>query len=405
MSNNWQKVRLSEICKIISGSTPRTSEPLYWNGEIGWVTPYDLSKLKDKYISNGSRNITELGLKRCSAELLPANSLIMSSRAPIGYFAINKKPVATNQGCKSFICDDSIDTEFLYYSLNQVIDSIKKVGSGSTFAEVGKSSLEKISILVPKKSVQQKIALILSCVDEEIQKTDQIIEKTEKLKNGLMGELLTRGIGHTKYVKTKFGEIPKEWKIENLSNICDVRDGTHDSPKYISEGYPLITSKNLTEYGLDFSDIKYISETDYKNISKRSKVDIGDILFGMIGTIGKPIIVDSIKEFSIKNVALIKFFDNSPIDRKYLLHYLKSYLIAKQFAKMQDGSTQKFISLGTIRNLTILLPSIEEQNKISSIIESIDKKIISNTSQKKQLIKLKNSLMNDIFSQKVEVKN
>lgn len=386
-SNNWQKVRLSEICKIISGSTPRTSESLYWNGEIGWVTPYDLSKLKDKYISNGSRNITEVGLKSCSAELLPANSLIMSSRAPIGYFAINKKPVATNQGCKSFICDDSIDTEFLYYSLNQVIDSIKKVGSGSTFAEVGKSSLEKITILVPKKSVQQKIALILSTLDEEIQKTDQIIQKTEKLKNGLMNKLFNEGI----YTLVKEISI-----IKRGASPRPISD-----PKYFNtkkEGRCWIRISDVT------SSYKYLNKTtQYLSPIGEScsvKVNPGDLIMSICATVGKPIIIQA-PSCIHDGFVLFDKIDSTRIVPEYLFYLL----LNNQKSLKNKGQTGSQMNLNTeiVKNISIKIPSIKFQNKAIELLSKMDNKIIKDSIYKEKLFLLKNGLMNDIFSQKVEV--
>lgn len=409
LSNNWEKVKLGEVCKIVSGSTPKTSELRYWGGDIGWVTPYDLSKLKDRYISNGNRNITELGLKSCSAELLPVNSLIMSSRAPIGYFAINKKPVATNQGCKSFICDDLIDIEFLYYSLNQVIDSIKKVGSGSTFAEVGKSSLEKIHILIPKKSVQQKIAIILSTIDEEIQKTDQIIKKTEKIKNGLMNELLTKGIGHTKFKKTKLGEIPKEWNVVRLSELSYITKlAGYEFTKYFNSYKDqgemiIIRGLNLKNGELDLSNIKTIPKSVADNL-QRSKLCFGDLVFSYVGTIGPVAIITENNKYHLgPNVC--KISPNKLVSSNYLYQYFLSELIKKEINKKISVTAQPSLSMEKIRDFEILLPSINEQNKISEILIGLDKKIKNESQFNNKLIQLKNGLMNDIFSQKVEVKN
>lgn len=192
--NNWKSVTIQDICRVASGSTPRTSEPTFWNGDIPWITPMDLSKLKSKHIERGSRSITKLGLKNCSAELIPPNSLIMSSRAPIGYFAINTKEATTNQGCKTFICGESVDVEFLYYYLNHHIDEIKRLGSGSTFSEVGKKHLEKLSILLPPLDEQKRIASILSSIDKEIRVTEEMVDKQHQLKNGLMQDIFNRKV-------------------------------------------------------------------------------------------------------------------------------------------------------------------------------------------------------------------
>jgi len=164
---------------------------------------------------------------------------------------------------------------------------------------------------------------------------------------------------------------PSNWKWAKCSEVIDVRDGTHDTPKYVSSGYPLITSKNLKSGSIDFSEISYISEKDHNEISKRSKVDNGDILLAMIGTIGNPVVVDTDKEFSIKNVALFKFAE-SHIDKDYFKHLLSSPLIIKQLEFETRGGTQKFVSLKVLRNLAIPVPPLEEQKRIAAILDKAD---------------------------------
>jgi type I restriction enzyme, S subunit len=151
----------------------------------------------------------------------------------------------------------------------------------------------------------------------------------------------------------------------------DVRDGTHDSPKYIATGYPLVTSKNLVNGQIDFSTCSFISKEDFDAISKRSAVDDGDILYAMIGTIGNPVIVRKQSEFAIKNVALFKF-NNQNVSNRYVYHFLNSELTVKQFNSNSRGGTQKFVSLTNIRDLKIPLPPLAEQQKIVAILDAAD---------------------------------
>ncbi|WP_334059481.1 restriction endonuclease subunit S [Alteromonas sp. S005] len=160
----------------------------------------------------------------------------------------------------------------------------------------------------------------------------------------------------------QFFEIPANWKWLRLADVYDVRDGTHDSPKPVESGYPLVTSKNLSSGKLDLSDVKYISEIDHKKIIERSKVDFGDILFAMIGSIGNPVIVDQTVEFSIKNVALFKYFDYEQSCPEYLKYYL--VFASKVFKEQSSGGVQPFVSLGKLRAFTIPYPPLNEQIKI-----------------------------------------
>ena len=195
--------------------------------------------------------------------------------------------------------------------------------------------------------------------------------------------------------KIRFNDFNDEWVEYILQSESDVRDGTHDSPKYVDNGYPLITSKNLTDMGtLDFSNVSYLKQEDFDKINQRSKVDIGDILFGMIGTIGKPVRIDR-DDFAIKNVALIK--EKGLIKNDYLIHYLHTPSINKQFANNQDGGTQKFIALDKIRKLKITMPSRKEQEKIVSMFNLLDKKIELQSKKIEDLKLFKLSLREKLF--------
>jgi type I restriction enzyme, S subunit len=152
------------------------------------------------------------------------------------------------------------------------------------------------------------------------------------------------------------------WEIKQLGEVYDVRDGTHDSPKYQDEGYPLITSKNLKNDAISFEKIKLISEHDFININKRSKVNIGDILFAMIGTIGNPVVIVEEPHFAIKNVALFKVPQSQ--HSQFLKYYLDSDYVIKKMENEAKGSTQRFVGLGYLRNFPILLPPLEEQKRI-----------------------------------------
>lgn len=158
-----------------------------------------------------------------------------------------------------------------------------------------------------------------------------------------------------------------------IANTCmDIRDGTHDSPSFVSNGIPLVTSKNLKNGYIDFSECNYITQEDHENFSKRSFVENGDILYAMIGTIGNPVIVNTDKVFSIKNVALFKFNQKDKIFNRYFYYFLNSDISHKQLAQLSRGGTQKFVSLGNLRNLEIPLPPLEEQRRIASILDKAD---------------------------------
>jgi type I restriction enzyme S subunit len=191
------------------------------------------------------------------------------------------------------------------------------------------------------------------------------------------------------------------WSYPVLGDICDVRDGTHESPKYIEEGYPLITSKNLTENGLSFEKVSFISKADHDAIEKRSAVADGDILYGMIGTVGNPVIVKKERVFSVKNVAIFKFIEESLISNKYLFYVLSSDFVARQIGKESKGGTQKFVSLKVLRGLKIPLPPLETQKKIAAVLERADQLRKDCQQMEQELNSLAQSVFIDMFGDPV----
>lgn len=185
-----------------------------------------------------------------------------------------------------------------------------------------------------------------------------------------------------------------DWEQRKLSDVADVRDGTHDSPKFYIDGFPLVTSKNLKGGSIDFSDCSFISEEDFNEINKRSKVDPGDILFGMIGTIGNPAIVEH-TGFAIKNVALIK--EGNIINNRFIYHLLSSKVFENYIARENAGGTQKFIALNQIRNFDFLAPALVEQNKIIELLDCISQNITLHQRKLDKLQATKKALLQEMF--------
>lgn len=262
---------------------------------------------------------------------------------------------------------ESVSPKFvLFYLLylKDIGEIDNKYSKGVTIKHLVKKALLSIPLPIPPKSTQLSIV-------SELDKINELIRiKKEQLKDY---DTLAQSIFYEMFGDPVVNE--KGWEVKKLMEVCDVRDGTHDSPKYVeSSNYMLITSKNIVNRAISFDDVNYITEEDYNNINKRSKVDNGDILMPMIGTIGNPVIVylDNLHKFSIKNVALIKFLHNTSILNRYLLELMISESFRRYLLSLNKGGTQKFVALGTIRRMDIILPPLPLQHSFAQKIEQIE---------------------------------
>lgn len=362
ITSAYDFVALGDVCEVVAGQSP---ESKYYN-EIGQGLPFYQGKTEftAKYIGAPQKWTTQV------TKIAPIGSIVMSVRAPVGPVNVVKNTeICIGRGLAAIICTEKINSEFLFYYLRSIENEIKGT-NGAAFASINKAEIEKIKVPLPPIEKQKEIVA-------EIEQYQKIIDGARQVVDNYSDSF----------------KIKDEWERWLLNKVCDVRDGTHDSPKFVSEGIPLITSKNIVNGEIDFNNVSYITEEDCRLIEKRSKVDVGDILMPMIGTIGRPLIVNTNKRFAIKNVALIKCGDN-PIN-KYVLSVLKSKLFKEYVESHKRGGTQNFISLTDIRNFEIPLPSLEEQQDIVSQIEKEEQIITGN----KEIIKIYEQRIKDTISQ------
>ena len=255
-----KKYKLGEIAEILNGSTPSTLDSENYDGEIVWATPKDLSDQKAKYFYKGARNITEKGFNSCSTQMIPAGNILMSSRAPIGLFAINKVDCCTNQGFKNIIFDKSVaDVEFMYYFLKFHVREIEVLGSGTTFKEISKSSLEKYEFSLPPLPTQQKIAAVLSSLDKKIALNSRINSRLEQMAKRLYehyfvqfdfptedGKPYKTSGGKMVYSSELKREIPEGWKVKRLGELNVVSRGTTITQKQTTKGNIKVVAGGLT---------------------------------------------------------------------------------------------------------------------------------------------------------------
>lgn len=403
--HGWRQLKLEEIAEIVGGGTPARENQAYWEGDIPWLTPSDVTSSKTQEMSSTREYITELGLKSSSAKLLPIGTVMMTSRATIGECAINTTPMTTNQGFSNFICKSDSYNKFLYYLLYLHRSSFEKLGTGSTFKEISKKTLKAFEVMVPPLNEQRKIADILTAVDNAISKTEAIINQTEKVKKGLMQQLLTKGIGHTKFKQTDIGEIPEEWEVQRIEDIAiKVTDGEHKTPKRSETGKYLLSARNVKNGFLLLDNVDYVPEEEFLKITKRCNPEIGDILISCSGTIGNVCVVPRDVIFAlVRSVALVKP-DFSKIESFYLMYVLQSSQLQSQMRLNLSQLAQANLFLGDIKELKIPLPSKSEQKQIVKILSSVDEKNNKEQFKLKQLNLIKKGLMQVLLTGQVRVK-
>ena len=186
----WQTKKLGDVSDVMNGGTPKTGVPEYWAGQHRWITPAEMGKRVSPYVSDTERKITDLGLRDSSARMLPPNSVILSSRAPIGHLVINTEPMGTNQGCKGLIPHSQIETKFLYYYLSSIVDLLNSLGTGATFKELSGGKLKEVTVPVPPLAEQQKIGAKLDRLAEETQRLARLYERKQAALEALKKSLL-----------------------------------------------------------------------------------------------------------------------------------------------------------------------------------------------------------------------
>ncbi len=403
------KLRFKEFTVDWKKTTIDKSSTLITSGSRDWAKYY--STQGDKFIrmTNLVRNGIHLDLTDLKCVKLPKSSnegqrtklyyediliSITAELGKLGWIPDNLGTAYINQHTalvrpnKELVHSQFIahllSTEKYNLKLNKLNDSGAKSG-------LNLSTIRDFIFFSTTKDEQTRIANFLSAVDERIQQVSQTHALLTQYKKGVMQKIFSQELRF----KDENGEEFGAWESTELGKLTDVRDGTHDSPKQCDEGYPLITSKNLLgSGGIDFSNITYISLDDYNSINKRSKVEIGDLLFSMIGTIGNIAIVKECG-FAIKNVALIR--KNKNVINDFLFFYLQYVNSIGYFDSIKTGNTQKFVSLSMIRNLKIHTPTLPEQTKIANFLSSIDDKINQAQSQLTALQEYKRGLLQQMF--------
>jgi type I restriction enzyme S subunit len=412
LPEGWKWVRLGEVIEdIADGGTPSRDNPEYFNGNINWLVVDDIQRK----IIKTKETITVKGLKHSSAKLWKKGTVILSFGATIGEVGIAEIELATKQGIAGIIPQkNKLLNTFLYYVLKHNKHILLRYANQTTIMEVRPSVIkEKFKFPLPPLPEQQKIAEILETIDNAIEKTDKIIKKYKRIKQGLMQDLLTKGIDENgnirdekthKFKDSPLGRIPEEWEVVRLENISNkIIDGTHFTPQYSEDGIPFLRVIDLQASTVNLDNVMRISPQEHRILSKRCFPEYGDILLSKNGTIGISKVVDWKWEFSIfVSICLIKPKHEKVINI-YLKYFFDSEWIKKQIVKRTKQLSVVNLHLEEIREFFILLPPLPEQQRIAEILSQIDQTIEKEQQYKEKLQRIKQGLMQDLLTGKVRV--
>lgn len=364
----WKTVVLSDLGKIVGGATPATSHEDYYNGDIPWLTPKDLAGYSGRYICKGERNITQAGLESCSTKIMPANTVLFSSRAPIGYVAIAKNAICTNQGFKSVVPNADVSPLFLYYLLKYYKDEIEAMGSGTTFKEVSGATMQNIKVRVPTSLTdQERIAEILDLFDSKIELNRHINDNLEQQIFALF---------QAEYQHPKENEI---WKHGCIGDVVTLQRG-YDLPKdkIVNGIYPVVGSTDTIAYHSNFT------------------TEAPCIIMGRSGNIGKPRLY--LQRCWAHNTTL--FSKEYKSSNPYWVYAMLKFVDYRQF---QGGSAVPTLNRNHVHAFPIDIPTKAKQDEFGEFALPLFEVIKNNDEENKNLRLICDSLLPKLMSGEIDV--
>lgn len=394
MMGNWKTCTIGDLGRVVGGATPSTKEAEnYDGGTIAWITPKDLAGFSGRFISRGERNITEQGLKSCSTQLMPAHTVLFSSRAPIGYIAIAEQEVCTNQGFKSVVPDEKTDYMFLYYLLKYNKEKIENLGSGTTFKEVSGSTMRGIEVRVPETiEEQQRIASVLSALDDKIEKNTEVNENLEQQAQALFKSWFLD-------YEPWNGIVPDSWINGKLGDFADIKRGGSPRPiqEYLSEsGLRWLKISDVTSLQTPFViDIKdHIIE---EGLKKTVFLKAGSLVLSNSATPGVPKILDV--DSCIHDGWL--YFPESKFSKEYLYLFFK--YIRQQLVNLSNGSVFNNLKTDILKGYPTVLPDEETLTRFNEIVQPMFLQMQNLTRESHRLADARDAILPQLMSGELDV--
>jgi type I restriction enzyme S subunit len=422
---NWEYRRLADVADVVSGGTPSRDVEAFWQpSEIEWVTPTDITREKTRTLKEAKEKISQKGLSNSSAKLLPINTVLMTSRATLGEMKVSASECCTNQGFKSLIPRAKTDVWFLYYQMMRKKPEYEALGIGSTFLEVNKKDTDSFLIEFPPYDQQQKIAKILTTVDNLIEKTQALIDKYTAIKQGMMADLFTRGIdlsgtpdtnpchGQLRppyeqapelYKETELGWVPKEWVFTNLGAYIEkyLYGPRFDAGLYnVAGNVKTIRGTDFTKDGHILYDQVPVAEIPNSKI-RHHILRTGDLVVITTADCGLTAVFEEQGFAYIPSAYAVKLKLNEDVYPYYIKVYMQTYLANQQINKYVRQGTLGNLPGSDLLRFLISMPDMKEQVDIIRKILAVDNLISKEKSYSLKLQEKKKGLMQDLLTGKV----
>ncbi|MBS1029657.1 restriction endonuclease subunit S [Gluconobacter albidus] len=409
----WSPRKIWNCFDIVNGATPASGTAHFWDGEISWVGPADLGKLSSRVVSRGERNLTESGYKNCGTTFVPAGTIILSARAPIGHVAVAANRLCFNQGCKGLVPNSDIFGEFAYWLILALKPKLEAAGQGTTFVELSRSKLKDVTFLLPPLPEQRAIAAFLdrkcAAIDEAVRIKEEQIRLLAERRQILIQEAVTRGLNPDAPMKDSgidwIGQIPAHWEVKRLKHLSEIFRGkfTHrprNDPRLYDGEYPFFQTGDVARAGMFLSE--YRQTLNEAGLRVSTLIPKGTILITIAANIGDVTILDIDGCFPD---SVVGFKPRPEIERDFLYYSMSA--MKTIFMNNSIANAQANLNVDRIGGITVCLPPKAEQNVIMEYVqmanEKTDRAIGVKESQITALREYKTSLINAAVIGKIKV--
>ena len=422
LPKDWLRKEVRQLGQVVSGGTPSRDVPSYWNGDVSWVTPGEVSGNKGKFLDETNERISKAGLLGSGANLLPVGSLLVTTRATLGARVINAVPMATNQGFKSIVFNVPADSDFYFHLFEKVQSELIRRASGTTFLEISGAEFGGIEVPSPSSGEKKVIAQILDALDVAIAHAEQFVAKLRAVKQGFLHDLLTRGIGPNGelrppqreapqlYKQSELGWIPREWDVRIFGELIDhVIDFRGRTPKKLGMDWGggdilALSANNVQPGGIDTSREAYFgSEKLYRKWMTSGPVCKGNVLLTMEAPLGNVAQIPDEAKYILSQRVIALRFDPKIVLNDFAFWQMQSSDFHKAMICKSTGSTATGIQRAELIKLSFSVPPTAEQHMIAERMFAIEHRLSSELTALAKYKQKRFGLMDDLLTGKVRV--